>query len=99
MIRTRSWKYVHRYPYGPNELYDIKNDPYEDENLINDDNKNHITKELRSDLGSWFNRYVSPAYDGIKEPVTGAGQINLVGNQSKGSISFIHRFKNTYGRS
>ena len=25
MIRTREWKYVHRYPYGPHELYDLVN--------------------------------------------------------------------------
>jgi len=29
MVRTKYWKYIHRYPYGPNELYDIKNDPFE----------------------------------------------------------------------
>ena len=27
MIRTQEWKYVHRYPYGPHELYDLVNDP------------------------------------------------------------------------
>ena len=29
MIRTQEWKYVHRYPYGPHELYDLVNDPDE----------------------------------------------------------------------
>ena len=28
MIRTHRWKYVHRYPDGPNELYDLANDPH-----------------------------------------------------------------------
>jgi hypothetical protein len=27
MIRSKEWKYVHRYPYGPHELYDLVNDP------------------------------------------------------------------------
>ena len=34
MIRSQDWKYVHRYPYGPHELYDLRNDPGETRNLI-----------------------------------------------------------------
>lgn len=33
MVRTRDWKYIHRYPYGPHELYDLANDPHERVNL------------------------------------------------------------------
>src|SRR5690606_32334853 len=29
MIRSADWKYIHRYPYGPYELYDLNNDPGE----------------------------------------------------------------------
>ena len=29
MIRERLWKYVHRYPFGPHELYDLQQDPGE----------------------------------------------------------------------
>ena len=36
MIRTREWKYVHRYPYGPHELYDLVGDPDERSNLVED---------------------------------------------------------------
>ena len=34
MIRSRDWKYIHRYPYGPHEFYDLANDPDEAHNLI-----------------------------------------------------------------
>ena len=33
MMRTEEWKYVHRYPDGPHELYDLANDPDERTNL------------------------------------------------------------------
>ena len=33
MIRSREWKYIHRYPYGPHELYRLARDPGEQENL------------------------------------------------------------------
>ncbi|MGD2175564.1 MAG: sulfatase-like hydrolase/transferase, partial [Candidatus Brocadiaceae bacterium] len=36
MIRTREWKYVHRYPNGPHELYNLQEDPDERENLAED---------------------------------------------------------------
>lgn len=36
MIRTRGWKYIHRYPYGPHELYHLSVDPDEKVNLIED---------------------------------------------------------------
>ncbi len=34
MIRARTWKYVHRYPDGPNELYNLADDPFETRNLV-----------------------------------------------------------------
>ena len=34
MIRGRRFKYVARYPYGPNELYDLETDPGETKNLL-----------------------------------------------------------------
>ena len=36
MIRTYEWKYVHRYPFGAHELYDLVNDPYELHNAFTD---------------------------------------------------------------
>ena len=39
MIRTQEWKYVHRYPYGPHELYDLVNDPDERKNLVDENRR------------------------------------------------------------
>jgi arylsulfatase A-like enzyme len=34
MIRTPNWKYVQRFPNGPHELWNLRNDPQETNNLI-----------------------------------------------------------------
>ena len=78
MIRTETWKYVHRYPYGPHELYDLEGDPEETANLVEDPGQAGRIRDLRSRLGDWFRRYVDPGRDGSREPVTGFGQIDRV---------------------
>ena len=52
MIRTQEWKYVHRYPYGPHELYDLVNDPDERKNLVDEKSKVSLVKEMRQQLAS-----------------------------------------------
>jgi len=88
MIRTREWKYVHRYPFGPHELYDLSNDPEERYNLVDYRERESTVWELRSRLEQWFCTYVDPAVDGVREPVTGKGQIDQVGLKSGGRPSF-----------
>jgi arylsulfatase A-like enzyme len=80
MIRTKEWKYVHRYPYGPHELFDLVNDPNEDCNLIDDESYAEKAAQLRTRLGEWFGRYVHPDKDGVYAPVTGLGQQAPVGH-------------------
>lgn len=54
MIRTKEWKYIHRYPYGPHELYYLIEDPDENNNLIDDPSCLAILKSLRKRLNLWF---------------------------------------------
>ncbi len=78
MIRTKEWKFVRRYQGDrSDELYDLVNDPEERENLI--DRPEHAARvdQMRARLGAWFERYVDPAFDGSKLPVTGCGQHKL----------------------
>jgi len=89
MIRNKTWKYIHRYPYGPNELYDLKNDPEEINNLINDDYKG-IISEMKDKLEKWFIKYAYPEVDGSREGVYGRGQKSLSGVKSKGAHYFKH---------
>ena len=84
MIRTRDSKYVHRYPYGPHELYDLANDPDERENRIDDPAYQDTVRELKAGLEAWFVRYVDPMLDGTHEAVSGKGQLGLAGPAGMG---------------
>ncbi|MFC6452920.1 sulfatase-like hydrolase/transferase [Paenibacillus vulneris] len=88
MIRSRDWKYIHRYPYGPHELYDLKNDPDERSNLMLADDDNEHAVRLKAELDEWFVRYVNPELDGVREPVSGGGQLTLAGTAGKGRKAF-----------
>jgi choline-sulfatase len=83
MVRTRDWKYVHRYPYGPHELYRLSTDPDERANLYEGRGElpeaSRKAVELKATLDKWFARYADPARDGSREGVTGFGQVDLAG--------------------
>lgn len=96
MIRTKEWKYIHRYPYGPHELYDLKHDERELFNLINE-NRYFIygpkfieekCAEMKAQLDAWFKKYVDPEIDGVREPVAGRGQLCRLGEASEGKLTF-----------
>lgn len=76
MIRTPGWKYVHRNPYGPHELYDMTSDPGETSNLSGNPDYAAIESELRSRLVNWFAKYADPYRDASRQPVYGEGQMN-----------------------
>jgi arylsulfatase A-like enzyme len=88
MVRTKDWKYIHRYPYGPHELYHLAADPDERKNLIEEDRFEDQKISLRKMLNEWFFKYVDPAIDGAREAVTGGGQLYLAGQKSEGKKSF-----------
>jgi len=88
MIRTREWKYVHRYPFGQHELYDLKRDPGERRNLVDDPACRSLVAELRGRLVRWFQRYVDPARDGSRLPVSGSGQLARLDSGNPGEECF-----------
>jgi len=71
MIRTESLKYVHRYPDGPYELYDLVGDPDETVNEIDNPTFAGPISELRGQLERWFERYTEAERDGRKQAVKG----------------------------
>jgi len=78
MVRTSEWKYVHRYPDGPHELFDLRVDPGERKNLVDDAGNANVVHALRNRLEQWFAAYVDPQRDGVDKGVTGCGQLGLV---------------------
>jgi len=90
MIRTTRWKYIHRYPYGPHELYNLAADPDERDNLIDEDSVGAMVAELRCDLEAWFCQFADLARDGARQPVTGKGQTERVGPEGEGRAAFAH---------
>lgn len=100
MIRTREWKYIHRYPYGPHELYDLATDPGERTNLYEfglatsgeaDPRSTYGSRirDLRGRLEEWFDAYAVPSRDGTRCNVTGLGQVDLCDTRRSGPQSFI----------
>jgi len=96
MIRSKDWKYIHRYPYGPNELYDLINDPGERFNLLNE-NRYFIygpdfieekVAEMKGLMEKWFDKYADKERDGKTEPVCGRGQLMKIGPEAKGHLTF-----------
>jgi len=62
-IRTAEWKYIHRHPAGPHELYDLKSDPGEAKNLIDDKAHAAARRRLKARLDEFFQRHADPKYD------------------------------------
>lgn len=83
MIRNQDWKYIHRYPYGPHELYYLTEDPEEKENLYGQPEYEKMVVEMRTRLNEWFNKYADEKVDGVKESVTGLGQMCRAGIYSE----------------
>ncbi|NMA83415.1 MAG: sulfatase-like hydrolase/transferase [Epulopiscium sp.] len=91
MIRNKKWKYIHRYPYGPNELYHIEEDPNEENNLIDSAEHQDIVIAMKKELTNWFYQYTDPKVDGARENVTGMGQLRRAGVYAKGQKVYHDR--------
>jgi arylsulfatase A-like enzyme len=62
VIRTPSWKYIHR-PDGPFELYDLEHDPGERVNLFGQPGHEERVATLRTRLEAFFADHADPRYD------------------------------------
>ncbi|BCW60183.1 sulfatase-like hydrolase/transferase [Arthrobacter sp. StoSoilB20] len=87
MIRSAEWKYVHRYPHGPHELYSLVADPDERDNLVDDPVHALRAAGMRGQLQEWFHRHAVPGFDGSSLPVAGAGQTASVVEDPLGAFT------------
>jgi arylsulfatase A-like enzyme len=53
MARTRKWKYVHDPMGDRDELYDLENDPWELENVVDNPSNREALAEMRLRLADW----------------------------------------------
>jgi choline-sulfatase len=91
MVRTAEWKYVHRYPDGPHELFHLTIDPGERTNLVDESSAAGIVISMRGRLEDWFRTYVNPLRDGTDKGVTGCGQLDRVENGSVERPAFANQ--------
>jgi arylsulfatase A-like enzyme len=63
MIRTPRWKLTRRYPGGPDELYDMQNDPQERQNLVAQPAGARVLHSLNERLQQFFDGFADPKYD------------------------------------
>ena len=62
-IRTDQWKLILRHDTGPNELYNLSEDPEEWINLYDNEPYADIQFKLSAQLTEFFDRYADPRYD------------------------------------
>jgi arylsulfatase A-like enzyme len=62
-IRTPDWKLIKRYPYGPDELFELGSDPGERTNLTNIPEHKPIKAALEKRLSEFFKKYADPRFD------------------------------------
>ena len=90
VIRTAEWKYIERFPDGPNELYHLSQDQDERANLERDARHTRIRSDLSHRLADWFAATAKPQYDLWRG---GTGKGRLIEDYGKNSI-FDERFDN-----
>ena len=62
-VHTDDWKYVARFPDGPFELYDLKQDPMERFNLFGQPGMEEKRQALGKRLDTFFATYADPQYN------------------------------------
>ncbi|MDP6446509.1 MAG: sulfatase-like hydrolase/transferase, partial [Pirellulaceae bacterium] len=62
-VRTGKWKYVHRHPNGPHELYNLTDDPDERVNLVGIAGQQATRRRLKLQLDEFFGKHRNAKYD------------------------------------
>jgi arylsulfatase A-like enzyme len=73
-VRAREWKYISRFPDGPNELYDLTSDSGERYNVVDQAIHAELQERLRARLDAFFTRYADPRFDLSRGGISKAGR-------------------------
>ncbi len=75
MIRGKRYKLIKNYIDGKDSFFDLEKDPYEETNLIDEENYRKIIEEMAAKLCDGFDEYSDSRYDGKYQFPMGAGQL------------------------
>jgi choline-sulfatase len=53
MVRSKEWKYVHDSMGDRDELYDLNNDPWELQNVVDEEKNSAVLAEMRLHFADW----------------------------------------------
>ena len=67
MIRTERWKLIEYPKVGKWQLFDLKNDPFEQHNLASDPAHTQYRQQLLADLRTWQEQHGDPAIGSTEE--------------------------------
>ena len=76
MIRTSEYKFVKRYPCGPNELFALKEDPGEMHNLADDPSHAATQRGLEDRLETWYAAHEDPVKSGLQVKILPRHNLN-----------------------
>lgn len=62
-VVTEEWKFIKRMFGEPSELYNLKSDPKENINLIDDPELTEVATQLSDEIDRFFLQYANPTYD------------------------------------
>lgn len=88
MITDRSWVFVSRHA-GPDELYDMRNDPEQRTNLVDDAKFAQTKADLAAKLENWFADAARPGYSAFDRGVTGYGQLQPVSRGLPDQLTYL----------
>lgn len=88
MIRTRAWKYIHRHPYGPHELYDLAIDPWETVNLVEDPARAASARTCAPRWRAGSSTMATRGGTAAGRASPGLGQVGLAGLAARGRESY-----------
>lgn len=89
MVRTKDWKYICDYGLEEEYLFDLMNDPKENNNLVEVDTDQETLQELRKKMDTFFTSYAGIENSGLNFEMVGKGQKKICTQED----AFVTKFE------